>query len=316
MKKDATLLRGNKRHNLLHYLKKDKFIYLLILPGLLYYIVFKYLPMYGIIIAFKEYQPFLGIEGIFSAPWVGLKHLRRFFSSRYSLELIRNTFIISLQGLVFGFPAPIILALMLNEVQQRKFKKVVQTISYLPHFLSMVIVASLIRNVTSMEGGVINAVINFLGGEPVLFLGSTKHFRSILWVSGIWQGIGWGSIVYLAAMANIDQELYEAAVVDGAGWLRKIWHITLPGIVPVISILLIFRIGDLLTVGYEKILLLYSPMVYSVADVISTYVYRAGLIGMEYSFGAAVSLFNSLVDLTLTLTANYAAKKLGQEGLW
>ena len=185
----------SKQKSLISSIKKDKFIYLLILPGLIFYFIFRYIPMFGIIIAFKEYQPFFGIEGIFTSPWVGLEHFRRFFNSRFSFELIRNTFLISFYKLLWGFPAPIILALMLNEVQQRHFKKVVQTISYIPHFLSMVIVASLVRNVTSMEGGIINMVIQTLGFEPIFFLGSTKYFRSVLVVSDIWHGVGWGSIV-------------------------------------------------------------------------------------------------------------------------
>ena len=316
MGKNTALVKKDKSKNLLFYLKKDKFIYLLILPGLLYYLIFRYVPMFGILIGFKDYHPFFGIEGIFTSPWVGLKHIERFFASRYSWELIRNTFLISFYQMLWGFPAPIILALMINEVRQNHFKKIVQTISYLPHFLSMVIVASLIRNITSMDAGIINAVIRFFGGEPIFFLGSTRHFRSVLVVSSIWQGVGWGSIIYLAAISNIDQELYEAAIVDGAGWLRKIWNITLPGILPVMSILLILRIGDLLSVGQERILLLYSPLVYSVGDVISTFIYRAGLVGMEFSFGTAIDFFNSVIELILVLGANYAAKKMGQEGLW
>jgi putative aldouronate transport system permease protein len=308
------LSKGKK--GLLYYIKKDKFIYLLILPALLYYFLFKYVPMFGIIIAFKEYKPFFGIEGIFTSPWVGLRHFQRFFTSRFSFQLIGNTFLISFYKLLWGFPAPILLALMLNEVQQRHFKRVVQTISYLPHFLSMVIVASLIRNITSVDGGLINLILRNLGMKPVLFLGSIKHFRSVLVISDVWQGVGWGSIVYLAAMAGIDQELYEAAIVDGAGWLRKIWYITLPGIFPVMSILLIFRVGDLTNAGFEQILLLYSPIVYSVSDIVGTYVYRTGLVNMNYSFAAAVDLFNSIVSVVLVLLANYGAKKMGQEGIW
>ncbi|MDL2233102.1 ABC transporter permease subunit [Ruminococcaceae bacterium OttesenSCG-928-L11] len=300
----------------LYYLRKDRFLYLLILPGLLYYVVFKYLPMFGIVIAFKDYQPFMGLEGIFSSEWVGLHHFKRFFMSQFSWQLIRNTLLISVLKLFWGFPAPIILALMLNEVRQRRFKKVVQTISYLPHFLSTVIVCGMIRTLTSTDGGLINLVLTLLGQEPIFFLGDTRYFRSILVISDIWQSVGWGSIVYLAAMTGIDTELYEAAEVDGASWLQKMWTITLPGIMPVVSIMLIFRVGNLLSGGFEQILLLYSPMVYSVADLISTYVYREGLVNMKYSFTTAIDLFTSLVAMILVLGTNWLAKKAGQEGIW
>ena len=299
-----------------YYLKKDVFLYLLILPGILYYILFKYIPMFGIIIAFKDYQPFLGLEGIFTSDWVGFSHFKRFFASKFSWELIRNTFLISFYKLIWGFPVPVVFALLLNEVRNQYYKKLVQTISYLPHFLSTVIVCGMIRTLTSTDGGLVNAFITTLGYEPIYFLGDPRYFRSILVISDIWQGFGWGSIIYLAAMTGIDQSLYEAAEVDGAGWLKKMWHITLPGILPVMSIMLIFRVGGLLDAGFEQIFLLYSPQVYSVADVISTYVYREGLVGMKYSFTTAVNLFISVISLIMVLGSNYAAKKMGQEGIW
>lgn len=306
----------HEKHGLLYYLKKDAFIYMLIAPGILYYIVFKYIPMFGVIIAFKDYEPFLGVEGIFTSPWVGLTHIRNFLSSYYSLQVLRNTFVISLLRIVWGFPAPIILALMLNEVRNSKFKRVVQTISYLPYFLSVVIVCGIVRSVTSTDGGLINLIITAFGGEPIYLLGSTKYFRTILVSSGIWQGVGWGSIIYLAAMVGIDPEQYEAAIVDGASLFRRMWHITLPGILPVVSIQLILTMGSLLNAGFDQIFLLYSPVVYSVADVTSTFVYREALIQQRFSYGAAVDLFTSLVGMALVLTSNAIAKRMGQEGIW
>ncbi len=299
-----------------YYLRRDKFFYLLVALPLLYYFVYHYLPMFGIVIAFQDYKPFLGIEGIFSAKWVGLKHFNRFLNSIYFSRLLRNTFLLSFYDLLFSFPSAIIFALMLNEVQARRFKKLVQTVSYLPHFLSAVIVAGMVRQLLAVDGGLINAVISRLGGDPIYFLGSTKYYRSYYTLSSIWQSVGWNSIIYLAAMSNIDPGLYEAAEIDGAGIFRKMWNITIPSILPIISIMLIFRVGSLLSVGHEKTLLLYSPLIYEVSDIISTYVYREGLLSMEYSYTTAVGLFTSLVSLVMVVTANWAANKMGQEGVW
>lgn len=299
-----------------YYLKRDWFFYALIALPLLYYIVFKYLPMIGIVIAFQDYKPMLGIKGIFSAKWVGLKHFRRFFSSIYCSRLIRNTFLISLYNLIFSFPASIILALLLNEIHFSPFKRTVQTVSYLPHFLSMVIVVGMLRQLLTVDGGLINAIINALGGKTIYFLGSTRYYRTYYVASGVWQGVGWGSIVYLAAMGNVDTSLYEAAELDGANILQRMWHVTIPALLPIVSIMLIFQIGSLLSVGHEKTLLLYSEMNYEVSDIISTYVYREGLISMQYSFSTAVGLFTSLISMVLVLLSNYAAKKMGQEGIW
>ena len=305
-----------RKHPLRYYLKRDKFFYFLIALPLLYYIVYKYLPMFGIVIAFQDYKPFLGIEGIFKAKWVGLKHFNRFFSSIHCGRLIRNTFLISIYSLIFSFPAAIILALSLNEVRCSKFKRVVQTISYLPHFLSAVIVCGMVRQLLTIDGGLVNNIINALGGEPIYFLGSTKYYRTYYVASGVWQSVGWNSIVYLAAMGSIDTSLYEAAELDGAGILKKMWHVTLPALLPIISIMLIFQMGSLLNVGHEKTLLLYSSLNYEVSDIISTYVYREGLVGMQYSYTAAVGLFTSLVSMVMVLFSNWAAKKMGQEGVW
>lgn len=306
----------SQKHTWKYYLKRDKFFYILIALPILYYIVYKYLPMIGIVIAFQDYKPFLGIEGIFKADWVGLKHFTRFFSSIYCGRLIRNTFLISFYSLIFAFPAAIILALLLNEVRCRKFKRTVQTISYLPHFLSAVIVCGMVRQLLTVDGGLVNMLITAFGGEPIYFLGSTQYYRTYYVASGIWQSIGWNSIVYLAAMGNIDTSLYEAAELDGAGILKKMYHVTLPALLPIISIMLIFQVGSLLNVGHEKTLLLYSPLNYEVSDIISTYVYREGLVGMQYSYTAAVGLFTSVINMVLVLASNWAAKKMGQEGVW
>lgn len=272
--------------------------------------------MFGIIIAFKNVSPFEGIQGILHNPWVGFDHFERFFSSVYFWNVLGNTVIISFYKLLFGFPAPIILALMINEVRKKWFKRTVQTISYLPHFISAVVVAGLVQHLLTTNGGLVNQLVVWFGGDPVNFLGTADYFRSVLVTSSVWQSVGWGSILYLAAMTGIDPQLYEAAIIDGAGKRRQIWHITLPGIVPVIVILLIYNIGGLLNAGFEQILLLYSPSVYRVADIIDTYVYREGLTSLQYSYSAAVGIFKNIVAMILILGANYIARKFNQTGIW
>lgn len=305
-----------KSLGMLTSLRKNKLYYVLILPGLLYFLVFQYVPLYGVIIAFKDVAPFDGLSGIFTAEWVGLKHFRTFTSSHYFWEILGNTVLISFYRLLFGFPAPIILALLMNEVRAAWYKKLVQTISYLPHFISMVVLAGLITTVFALDGGILNLLLQKLGFDPVYFLGDNRYFRSVLVVSGIWKDIGWGTIVYLAAISGINQELYEAAVVDGASKFKQIWHITLPGMMFIVVIMFIFAIGGLLNAGFEQIFLLYSPPVYKVADIIDTYVYRKGMVEMQYSFATAVSLFKSFIAMFLLLGTNYLAKKFNQEGIW
>jgi putative aldouronate transport system permease protein len=296
--------------------RRQKFYYFLMVPGLLYFFIFHYIPMFGVSIAFKDITPFDGIEGILGGEWVGLTHFKRFFESYYFWNVLGNTVLISLYKLFFGFPAPILLALLLNEVTSKWFKKSVQTISYLPHFISMVVVAGLLTNLLSTDNGILNAIMSALGKEPVSFLGDPAYFRTILVISDVWQSVGWGSILYLAAMAGIDPQLYEAAKMDGANRLRQMWHITLPGISFVISILLILNVGKFLEAGFEQIFLLYSPSVYQVADIIDTYVYRQGLLQMQYSFAAAIGVFKNIVGMVLILLANYIVKKMDQPGLW
>lgn len=290
--------------------------YLLLLPGLLYLIIFHYIPMFGIIFSFKEYQPFMGVEGIFTSEWVGLKHFQKFFNSYYFWDILGNTLAISLLKFIFGFPAPIIFALLLNEVRNKKFMKTVQTISYLPHFLSWVVVSGLLVTLLSTDNGLINIIREAMGKESIMFLGDPKYFRQVLVISDIWKGIGWGSIVYLAAISGVDQEMYEAAYIDGANRWRRIWHITLPSISHIVVIMLIFSVGGLLNAGFEQIFLLYSPAVYSVEDIIDTFVYREGLQSNNYSYATAVGLFKSLVSMFLLLLTNFIAKRLDQEGIW
>lgn len=297
-------------------IKRQKLYYVLILPGLLYFLVFHYGPMYGIIIAFKDIAPFDGLKGIMTADWVGLKHFRNFIDSYYFGNIMVNTLTISFYRLLFGFPAPIALALLINEVRHTLFKRTVQTVSYLPHFISMVVLAGLATTLLSTDGGFVNGMLQKLGVEPVMFLSDQRFFRSVLVGSGIWKEVGWSSIIYLAAIAGVDQQLYEAARVDGAGKLRQIWHITLPGIRNIVVIMFILAIGHVMDAGFEQIFLLYSPPVYGVADIIDTYVYRKGLVEVQYSFAAAVGLFKSVVAAALVLGTNYVAKKFGQEGIW
>lgn len=309
-------LRAVGRRRLWPAIKMHRFYYLLILPGILYFLVFDYIPMFGIIIAFKDISPFQGVDAILTGEWVGLKHFERFWNSYYFWNVMQNTLLISGYKLIFGFPASILLALLLNELRNAAFRRIVQTISYLPHFISTVVVAGLVMMLLSTDGGLINNLIVAFGGESYHFLGSPGYFRSILVISHVWQTIGWGSILYLAAMSGIDPGLYEAARMDGANRFRQAWHITLPGIAPVIAIMLILSIGGLLSAGFESVLLLYSPSVYGVADIIDTYVYREGLTNLNYSFATAVGLFKNVLAMVLILGANYVSKKMNQTGIW
>lgn len=292
--------------------KRNKWKYILLIPVLLFFLVFCYKPMYGIIIAFKNYKP---SRGIGRSEWVGLTHFITFFTSRECLRVVRNTFSISLLSIVFGFPAPIILALLLNEIRNQKFKRVMQTVSYLPHFVSIVIICGLIKTFC-LTDGVINVILGFFGAQAHNLLEDKNLFYTIFVSTDIWQDIGWGSIIYLAAIAGIDQEQYEAAKIDGAGKIAQILHITLPGIMPTIIVLFIMRMGSVLNVGYEKVLLLYNPVTYEVADVISTYVYRIGLAGAQYSFSTAVSLLNSLVNIVFLTMTNAICNKVNGSGLF
>ena len=307
---------SHRLHELKEILRKDlirnKTIYLLLLPSIIYYIVFHYYPMYGAQIAFKNFSPGKGIAG---SPWVGFEHFKSFFNSYYVFRIIRNTLLINIYDVIFGFPAPIILAILLNEVKNSTFRRSVQTITYLPHFISTVVLCGLIIDFTSREG-LINNIITMLGGEPIMFLSKPEWFRTIFIGSGIWQNVGWGSIIYLAALSNIDPELYEAARIDGANKFKQIMHITIPGILPTIVIMFILRMGRIMSVGQDKVLLLYNPATYETADVISTFVYRKGLIDFNFSYASAVGLFNSVINFVLLILFNYLSRKLTDSGLW
>jgi putative aldouronate transport system permease protein len=314
MQKDT--LRIGRRHGRAAIIKKDfiknRTLYLLVLPVLAYFIIFHYIPMFGVHIAFKEYRPGLGF---LRSQWVGLKHFRAFFESPNFLRLTRNTILLNVYSLVFGFPAPVLLALLLNEVRNAYFKKIVQTVSYLPHFISLVVICGMIRDFVGYEGFITNIFVA-LGGERVNLLQKSDYFRTIFVASGMWQNVGWGSIIYFAALSSIDPELYQAAIVDGAGRLKQAIHITIPGILPTVIILLILNLGRMMNVSYEKVILLYNPSTYETADVISSYVYRKGLEEMKFSFSSAVGLFNSVINLVFLVSANYLSRRFTDSSLW
>jgi putative aldouronate transport system permease protein len=295
-----------------HDFRMNWSVYVMVLPVIAYFVVFAYLPMGGVIMAFKNYSPSLGL---LQSPWVGLQNFADFFGSYYCGRVIWNTLSISFLTLIFSFPAPILLALLLNEVGNKKFKSTVQTLSYMPYFISLVVIAGLIKSFVAQSGFITTFLVNF-GVKSRDLLADPTMFRAIYVVSDIWQGIGFGSIIYLAALTSVDQELYEAAVIDGAGRLRQTWHITLPGIASTIIIMLILRLGQMFNVGYEKILLLYSPITYSTADVISTFVYRKGLLEASYGYSAAIGLFNSVVNLAMLLLANMLSRKYTESSLF
>nr|WP_225948606.1 ABC transporter permease subunit [Paenibacillus sp. OAS669] len=290
----------------------NKYLYLMMVPVIVYYAIFHYAPMYGAIIAFKDYTP---MKGILGSPWVGLDNFKDFFSSYYFWRILKNTLIISLYSLCFEFPAPIILAILINEVRNAAFKRVVQSITYMPYFISMIVICGMIKDFTN-SGGVINSIFTFFGGDGQAMLQKPEMFRGIYIVSEIWQKIGWESIIYIAALMSIDQEQYEAARIDGAGRWKQILHITLPGILPTITILFILRMGNMLNVGFEKIILLYNPVTYDTADVINTFVYRKGLLEFGWSYSSAVGLFNSVFNLVLLISANWISRKVNENSLW
>ncbi len=304
------------KNNLSATIKRDfsvnKSLYLMAAPIAAYFIIFKYVPMYGLLMAFQNYSPRLGIAG---SSFVGLKNFIQFFNSPSFWIILRNTLKISFATLVFGFPAPILLALLINELRNAKMAKVIQNATYMPHFISLVVACGLIKIFTG-ESGIIAALCNGITGSTGALLNSPRNFIPIYVISNIWQEIGWGSIIYLSALTAIDESLYEAAKVDGAGRLRQTWHITIPGILPTISILLIMRMGGILNVGFEKILLLYNDATMDVADVISTYVYRRGLVDLSYSYSAAVGMFNSVINVIFLVASNIISKKISGSGLW
>lgn len=292
--------------------RKNWLIYLMLVPVIVYLLVFCYAPMYGIVIAFKDFKPRLGIMG---SDWVGLKYFKEFVGSVFFGRTLKNTLMLSGLNLLFGFCAPIVFAILLNEVRNLRFKKVVQTVTYLPHFITTVIIASLILIFTDSDGFITQIANSIIGHEGSL-IGDKHMFRPIYVISDIWQSFGWGSIVYLAAIMGINPELYEAARIDGANKFKQIIHVTLPGMLPIIVIMFIMAVGGLMNVGWEKAFLLQSPVTYDTSDIISTFVYRKGFEGMNYSYSAAVGLFNSVINLILLAGANFMSRKVNGNSLW
>jgi putative aldouronate transport system permease protein len=291
---------------------RNKYIYLMLIPVVLYYVIFHYIPMGGAVIAFQDYKPALGMR---RSQWVGLRNFIEFLGGPYAWRLIKNTLLLNIYKIIFGFPAPILLALFINEINHKVYKKAVQTISYMPHFISLVVICGLLQTFCRTDG-IFNDLLNLFGQERTNLLARAELFRTIFTASGIWQTIGWGSIIYLATLSGVDPNLYEAAAMDGANRIMRMLHVSFPSLIPVIVVQLIMRLGNILTQGFEKIILLYSPLIYDTSDVISSYVYRRGLIQMDYSFGSAVGIFNSMVNLVILVLANHIAQKSIKESLW
>lgn len=292
--------------------KKNKHIHLMMIPVIAYFIIFHYQPMYGVQIAFRNFS---FRKGIWGSDWVGLKNIYDFMGSYYFIRLLKNTFLISLNDLLWGFPAPILLALLMNELKSNLYKRMVQSITYLPHFISLVIICGMLKDFFSLNG-VVNDIIVQFGGQAINFFAVADMFLPIYVGSNVWQHLGWGSIIYLAALTAIDPQLYEAAKIDGAGRIKQIFHVTIPGILPTIVILFILRTGKMLSVGSEKVLLLYNSTIYESADVISTFVYRKGLEDGNYSYASAVGLFNAVINFVLLIAVNKLSKKLTENSLW
>lgn len=295
-----------------HDLVKNRWIYLMAIPVIVFYIIFSYIPLAGLQIAFKDFNFGAGIWG---SPWAGLKHFTAFFNGPYAWRTIRNTMILSLYTILVCFPLPILFALLLNEVKGKLFKRTVQTVSYLPHFISLVVICGIIKEFTQSTG-LISALLALVGVPAETMLLNPDRFRAIYVISDLWQTVGWNSIIYLAALSSVDPTLYDAAAVDGAGRFRRILHVTIPAIMPTIIIMFILRVGQFMSVGYDKILLLYNSSIYETADVISTFVYRKGVVESNFSFSAAVGLFNSLVNFVLVVVVNKISDKVSETSLW
>ena len=307
------IVNGKRQENIWKRFWDTKFLFALFLPALIYYLVFHYYPMWGISLAFFNYKPFLGLAG---SPFIGLRNFKIFFESPDFWPLCWNTLVLGLQSLGISFPLTIFFALLLNEVRNMKFKKVVQTISYMPHFMSTVVIVSLINTLCDPTNGAINLIIKAFGGESIFFLMEAEWFRPLYLISGIWQGIGWGTIIYLAAISNVDPGLYEAARLDGAGRWRQMLNITLPSIAPTVSTMLIMKCGQVFGASMEKVLLMQQPATYETSQILGTYVYRVGIIGGNYSTSIAIGLFSNLINLILLLSSNWISKKLTDYGIF
>lgn len=309
--KELLNLRAN-RNNSLKIVRRDKYLLLLLLPGIVYFIIFKYLPMGGLIIAFKDYSIF---KGMWESPWVGFNIFREVFSSYDFLHIIRNTLLISIYKIAFGFPIPIIISLMLNEIRSRHFKRSIQTIIYLPHFVSWVVIYGIMLTILSPSYGILGDIYQMFGKEAPHMIANSRYIRSLLVITEIWKEVGWGTILYLASLSTVDPNLYEAAVIDGANKLRQVIHITIPSIMGVVVLLLILRIGSLLSAGFEQILVIQNDLTRPVIDVFETFTFRRGIELGNYSYATAVGLFSSVVSMILVVSADRLAKSVGEEGL-
>lgn len=303
----------SKRTSALTDIKKDWDLYMLLIPGLIFLIIFRYAPMYGLVIAFKDFNIY---DGIAASPWVGFDNFHKLITSPAFYEVFKNTLLISIYKIAFLFPFPILIAILLNEIKNMMFKRSIQTVIYLPHFLSWVIVSGIFINVLTINGGIVNNIIQYFGGKPIRFFMDNNYFRSVLVATAGWKEIGWSTIVYLAAITGIDPQLYEAATIDGAGKFKQAIYVTLPGMTATIVLMFILRLGSILEAGTEQILAMYNPTVYKTADVIGTYVYRVGLGQSDYSFTTAVGLFESVVAFTLILSGNYLCRKFLKRSIW
>lgn len=295
------------------YVKNNYWFYIFLAPALIYFLIFNYGPMYGVLIAFQDFNPIKGISG---SEWVGFQNFKILFTSEKFWSIFRNSLWINILKLTWGFPVPILLAILLSELTMKRFAKVSQTVLYLPHFISWVVLSGILINLLSTSNGAVNKLIEALGGQPVEFIQNPKMFRTTLVVSEIWKEAGWSAIVYIAAIAGVDRQLYEAAIMDGAGTLKRIRYVTIPSIMPTVVVMFILRLGSVLRDGFEQIFMLYSASVYEVADVFETFTYRMGIKSGQYSYATAVGLFQSVVGLILVVTANKLAKKYGEGGIW
>lgn len=304
---------GKRQNFFIHAFKEHLQLYLMLLLPIIWYVVFLYVPMYGIQIAFRDYMPSSGFLG---SEFVGIKHFQRFFESFYFGRVLKNTLSINFYSLVIGFPIPVIFALLLNEIKYNRYKKLIQNITYLPHFLSAVVIVSVLQLILSPDNGVLNMILSSIGMEQKNFLAVPSYFQHIYVWSGIWENMGWDAIMYIAALSAVDPALYEAATIDGASRFQKIRHVSIPCIMGTIIIMLLLRCGSIMNIGYEKILLMQNSLNMDASDVISTYVYRSGILGAEYSFASAVGLFNSVCNFALLIFANTMAKRFGKTSLW
>lgn len=301
------------RKQLIHKMTENRALYLMILPAFIYILIFSYWPMYGVQIAFRDFN---FADGITGSKWVGLKWFKFFFNSNNFSMVVRNTLILSFYDLLAGFPVPIILALIMNAIPSKRFRKVSQTITYLPHFISVIVLVGMMSSMFSVNSGWVNTIIKALGGTPTYIMGEAKYFRHVYVWSGVWQQMGWSSIIYLAALTGIDPGLHEAAMIDGANKLRRIWHIDIPGILPTVSIMLILSFGNIMSLGFDKVYSMQNSLNYSVSEVLSTHIYKMGIQSTKYSYSAAVSLFNNVINFIMLITVNKISDKLSGNSLW